>query len=272
MNFIYDNDWLNREPPYAFKWDHLLIIFLFISIGVLAAFLLKKKSKRTIKIVLISLWAFYVALQIFYYTVIYIRSFNNPSEYPFNIETMLPLHSCLMFMYVFPFAMFSKNKYVKTAACNFLVIVNMIMGFITLFVGCPAAGCSALSFFGLQTLIYHALDVVVPLIMLITGYYDIQKNDVKYGLIVFGLLSITVYTFDAITGADYFYFYDGHNFPVFDFISKNVPHIVWTLIVLSCYIITAFATHYAVIGIKYLVDKNKKAPVEEPDEPMQEQQ
>lgn len=257
MDFIYKTDWLNREPPYAFKWDHFLIIVLFLSLGVLLAFLLRKKDKRTIKIVLISFWGFYIFLQILYYSFIYARTIQNPTQYPFNIRTMLPLHSCLMFMYVFPFAIFSKNEIIKKAASNFLVIVNMIMGFITLFVGCPG-GNSALSFFGLQTLAYHSIDVIVPLIMLITGFYDIKKNDVFYGLIVFALLAVSVWVFDAIAGCDYFYFYDGSTFPVFDFISTKVPPIVWTLIVTSCYVITAFITNYLVIGIKYLVNKKKE--------------
>ena len=32
--------------------------------------------------------------------------------------------------------MFCKNPIIKTAASNFLVVINMIIGFITLFVGC----------------------------------------------------------------------------------------------------------------------------------------
>ena len=115
MDFLYQADWLNRQPPYAFTWDHFLIIVLFLSLGVLLAFLLRKKDKHTIKIVLISLWSFYIFLQVFYYTLIYARTIAHPDQYPFNIRTMLPLHSCLMFMYVFPFAMFSKNEIIKKA-------------------------------------------------------------------------------------------------------------------------------------------------------------
>lgn len=259
-NFIENKDWLGRGlSTYAFGWDHFLFIFVAISLGVLAAFLLKGKPRKVVKIVLISLWGFYVTLELFTYIYLY----SHPDLHPFNIEENLPLHSCLMCMYIFPIAIFAKNKYVQTAACNFLVIINMIMGFITMFVGCPAPGCSPFSFFGFQTLAYHALDVIIPLIMLVTGYYDIKKNDVYLGLLVFGTLSTVVYIFDAITGCDYFYFYDGHKFPVFDFISKAVPHhTIWSLIVMASYVITAFVMHFAVIGIKYLINKHKKKPKE----------
>lgn len=257
MEFFDRADWLNREAPYAFQWDHFLFIGIILLIGVGLCFLLKNKDKKTIKIVLISIWAFYVTIQVFNYTLIYTQTAMNPDKYPFNIETMLPLHSCLMFMYVFPIAMFAKNRIIKTAACNFLVVVNMIMGFITLFVGCPPVGRSALSFFGVYTFLYHGIDVIVPLVMVVTRFYEIERKDIYYGISLFGIIGLMVWIFDAITGCDYFYFYDGHTFPVFAFISENVPSIVWTLIVTSCYVITAFVIHFVVIGIKYYINQRK---------------
>ena len=184
---------------------------------------------------------------------------TDPTNHPFRLDSKLPLHSCLMFFYLFPVAMFAKNKTNQLAARNFLVIVNMIMGFITLFVGCPSAGTSALSFDGVQILTYHGIIVIVPLIMVVTNYYDIQKNDWKYGLALFGILGTIIWIFDAIAGCDYFFFYDGHTFQAFKFISENVHHLAWSLIVISCYVITAFATHFLIIGIKYLINKKRSA-------------
>lgn len=257
MGFFADKDWLHRTPSYAFQWDHILFIILTIIVATFLAIFLRKKSHKTIHIILISLWAFYILVVVTYYAYIYSQVISDSTNHPFDIRSMLPLHSCLMFMYVCPFALFNKNKIIRTAASNFLVIVNMIMGFITLFVGCPPVGYSALSFHGLQSLTYHALDVIVPLIMISTKYYDIQKKDFLYGLAVFGILGLTVWIFDAIAHCDYFYFFDGSTFPVFKFISEKVPHIVWTLIVTSCYVITAIATHFSVIGIKYLINLKK---------------
>ena len=256
MDFFLANDWLHREgPSYAFKWDHLLVIGLIVVIGVFLSLFLRKKSEKTIKITMIVLWGIGAFVSGFYYTFIYILCITKTAGFVFNIETMLPLHSCLMFYYLFPVALFAKNKYIKLAANNFLVVVNMIMGFITLFVGCPGNGYSAFSFFGLQTLIYHGIIVIVPLIMLVTNYYDLKKEDLKFGLLAFASLGLTVWIFDAIAGCDYFYFYDGHTFPVFKFISENVPHIVWTLIVTSCYVLTAIIVHYLVVLIKHLIHK-----------------
>ena len=257
MNFFNTPDWLNRPGPYAFTLDHLLMVFGLLALGVVLALFLRNKEQKIIKIVLICLWAFGVLIETFYYGVTYIQCIIDPTNHPFNIEGMLPFHSCLMFMYVFPFAIFSKNKIVKTAACNFLVIINMIIGFITLFVGVPPVGSSVFSFVGMQSLIIHILIVVVPFTMVVTNIYDIQIKDIKYGLASFGILSIIMWTFDAITGCDYFYFYDGHTFPVLKIISENVPAIVWTLIVVSCYVITGCAIHFLIIWLKSIL-KNKK--------------
>ena len=258
MDFFNSPDWLNREGPYAFTLDHLLMVFGLLALGVVLALFLRKKDQRTIKIVLVCLWAFGVAIEVLYYGVTYVQCIMDYVNHPFEIEKMLPFHSCLMFMYVFPFAIFSKNKTIKTAACNFLVIINMIIGFITLFVGVPPVGSSVFSFVGMQSLIIHILIVIVPLTMVITGVYDIQLNDIKYGLMLFSLLSIVMWTFDAFTGCDYFYFYDGHTFPVLKIISENVHHLVWTLIVVSCYVITGCAIHFLIIGIKYFLFKNRE--------------
>lgn len=258
MDFFTSHDWLNRPgPTYAFKLDHILFIVIGLLIGVGLCFLLFKKDKKVIKITLISIWALAVAIEVFYYGYQYISCINGSMT--FDIEKMLPFHSCLMFLYVFPVAMFAKNKIIKTAACNFLVVINMIIGFITLFVGCPPVGDSALSFAGFQSLLEHVIIVIVPLIMVVTGYYDIQIKDIRLGLLVFAALGLTMWIFDAITGCDYFYFYDGHTFPVLKIISENVPPIVWTLIVVFCYTFTGCAIHFLIIGIKYLINKRKLA-------------
>ena len=257
MDFFDAKDWLHRNPPYAFQWDHLLFVILGLAVGVFLAFFLKNKDKKVTKIVLVSLWAFATLVVTAYYICLYILCGVDPVGHPFAIDQMLPFHSCLMFMYVFPVAMFVRNPMIKKMANNFLVVINMIIGFITLFVGCPPAGSSALSFNGIQSMIIHVTIVIVPLIMLVTNYYDIQKGDLIYGLLLFAILSVTMWTFDALTGCDYFFFYDGHTFPVLSFISDNVPNIVWTLIVVTCYTLTGIMFHYLIIFIKTYFQNRK---------------
>lgn len=259
MDFFLSTDWLNRPGPYGFKWDHLVSVLVFMALGLLLTFLIRKKDKKTVHITLVILWAVATTVEMGYFITRWTICAIDPVNNPFQIDYMLPLHSCFMFMFVCPFALFVKNKYVKTAACNFLVVVNMIMGFITLFVGCPTKGYSALSFVGMISIFYHALIVIVPLLMLLSGYYDIQKKDIKFGLALFGVLALLVWIFDAASGSDYFYIYDGHCFGILYEISENVPHLVWTLLIVTCYVLTALIVHFFVIWIKSLLSKRKEA-------------
>lgn len=251
MDFLLIRDLLNRAGPnYQFKWDHFLLVFVLLALGVLLAFYLKNKDQKTIKIWLFSLWGVSVFVGLTYYALIFFAAYKEIENFSFSLDILLPLHSCFMFVFIFPVAMFAKNKYVRKSASSFIVIVNMIMGFITLFVGCPIPGFAAFSFFGIQTIVYHSIIAIVPFTMMITGVYDIQREDLKFGLLTFAILATAVWIFDHFTGCDYFYIYDGHSFPVFQFISDNVHHLVWTLITVSVYVITAIATHFFAIIIK----------------------
>ena len=264
MDFFTKHDWFDRPGPYQFTLEHFMFILLSILVGVLLCFLLMKKDKKIIRRVLIILWLIAVGVEVGYYAVEYYLCFTG--EYTFNFQTMLPLHSCSMFMYVFPIAIWAKNPVIKKAASNFLVVVNMIMGFITMFVGCPGPGYSTFSFHGQQILIYHALIFIVPLIMVVTNYYDLEKNDYRYGIGFFLILALAMWIFDAISGSDYFYIYDGKNFGVLYEISENVPHLVWTLITVSCYVITALIIHFLIFGVKYWIKKKKEQKVDEPSQ------
>ena len=259
MDFFNSHDWLNRGGyDYIFHLDHIiyLIIALLVTVGL--CFLLYNKDKATVKKTLVIIWMVAITLMVVYYGEQYIQCLINPSGFPFVLETMLPFHSCLMFMYLFPFAMFSKNDIIRRAANNFIVVINMTIGFITMFIGCPLLGYATLSFTGLQSLLLHTVIYLVPLIMLVTGLYELKLKDLYYGVALFVILALIMWIFDAITGCDYFYHYDGHTFPVLKVISENVPHLVWTLIVVSCYVITGITMHTIIIFIKYLAKKKDR--------------
>lgn len=257
MNFFLNRDWFNRPGPYAFTPEHFIFIAISVVIGVLLGFFLRKVSKKTVRIVCIALWATVVAIDLWKWIIVWTCVVKG-IEGPFDPTILLPLHSCSMFMYIFPLAFFVKNDMIKRASNSFLISVNMIMGFITLFVGFSGKGCSVFSFFGMHTLIYHALIFIVPLVMLMTGIYKPEVKDIYYGVGLFLILATIVWTYDAITKMDYMYIYDGHTFGVFKFIYENVHHMVWTLITVSAYIITAFATHFLAIGIARLIAKFHK--------------
>ena len=82
-------------------------------------------------------------------------------------------------------------------------------------------------------------------------------------MLLFICLAITIWIFDSITGCDYFYIYDGHTFGVLYVISDNVPHIVCTLITVTCYILTGIIIHYLIYFVKKAVYKDKFVETED---------
>ena len=259
MDFFANPDWFSRNGPYAFTLEHFLFIVIATLLAFASAFLLRKAKHSAVTKVLIGIWIAVVSIDVFKWAVLYILVATRPEEYPFSLDTMLPLHSCSMFMYVFPLAIFTKNKVISLSAKSFLVNVNMIMGYITMFVGFAGKKSSVFSFFGLHTLLYHALIFTAPLIMVVTEYYRPKKKDILYGLGMFGVLGALTLTFDIITGCDYWYFYDGHTFGVLKVIYENVPHfLIWTLIVVTCYILTALIMHFLILGAFALKDRHQR--------------
>ena len=94
--------------------------------------------------------------------------------------------------------------------------------------------------------------------LIVTNYYDLQKEDIKYGLGLFGILALSIWVFDAIAGCDYFYIYNGDTFGVLYVISDNVHHLVWTLITVTCYVLTALIIHFLIYGIKTKISSKKE--------------
>ena len=119
MDFFTTHDWLNRPgPSYAFKLDHILFVVIGLLIGVGLCFLLRKKDQKVVRITLISIWAFAVLIELIYYGVTYAICAIDPVNHPFVLEKMLPFHSCLMFLYVFPVAMFCNLRIAALLAGN----------------------------------------------------------------------------------------------------------------------------------------------------------
>ena len=96
MEFFDAHDWLNRVGPYAFTWDHLLMVFGLLALGVLLALFLRKKEQRVVRIVLICLWAFGVAIETSRGNIVYTSDFivdysvKNPA-YIFDLKALAEL-------------------------------------------------------------------------------------------------------------------------------------------------------------------------------------
>lgn len=219
--------------------------------------LLRKLPTNKVEKVLIGLWIFYLVYDVVKYCISWSGTWIDNE--PFNITTAMPLHTCSSFWYVAPIAFFSKNEKVKNAACCFLCTINMFDGIIGMFMATAMMSCySMFSFYGSQTMIYHAILFIALSIMLVTGYYKPQKKHLWSGYLCFLAIAIPVFVFDCIFKADYMYIYDCSLLDIFKFISDAMPHrLLWTLIAFIAYFIIDVVFHYTAIGVGALYNKRK---------------
>ncbi len=252
-------DWFGRSGPYLFNAEHIIFLVLVTFVGgIFLPLLLRKAEEKTIRKILIGLWIFALVIDIIKWGSIWVDDIVNHEE--FSVGGQLPLHFCSMFLYVMPFMLFCKNQKVKTAVANFICTVSMLMGYMAMYLSTwMMNNFSLFSFPGMHTMLYHAVLFIVPMIMLITGYYKPKWKDMLGGMAVFGIIAVIMIIFDNIFTVDYMYLYDESSLGTFHFISQNVPHrFIWTGIAVLGYLASVALILSCIMGIQKLCCKSKK--------------
>ena len=257
MNFFNATDWFGREGNFLFSPEHIIFIVLATALGILLPLMLRKKSTKTIKGVLIGLWVFALVFDLLKWGNIWICDITGADT--FKLASHLPLHFCSMFLYVAPIALFAKNQKLKTAATNFVCTVSMLMGYMSLFLSTAMmSSYSLFSFNGMHTMVYHAILFIFPMTMLLTRFYKPKWKDMLGGIVVVLIICAIMITFDNIFAVDYMYLYDESTLGVFHFISQNVPRVVWIVIAVLGYVASVALIHSIVMGILALCKKKSE--------------
>lgn len=259
-NFFSTRDWLGRtDESFLFNFEHIAFIVMAFIIGIVLPLILRKAkvSRKTVHIVLICLWASCVVWDLVKWLWGMIPVFKGIEG--FNVASGMPFHTCSVFMFVAPFALFAKGK-VRTAASSFLTELSLITGFVSLILSFAMMNCySVFSFYGLHTMVYHSILYIMPMTMLITGYYKPQKKDFLYGFVAFLVVFVIIFTFNNIYHTDYMYTYDGSTFEIFKSISQNVHRHVWTLLSVAAYFIIIVVSHVVIMLFQRLGKRNESA-------------
>ena len=262
MEFLFERDWLGREEAmggFLYAPEYLIFFAIVTITAIVLPILLRRVSDKRVRTVMICLWIFALVMDIFRWSIGWVYDAMHGIE--ISVGSALPLHTCSTFMYTAPIAIFSKNEKIKAAVCNYLCTINLFGGIVGMYMGTAMMYYySMASFYGPEHMIYHAIVIILPLIMLVTGYYKPKKNDMWLGLLVFAIIAIPTFIFDSIFQVDYMYIYDGSTLEPFKAIANAVPHrLVWTLIALVGYIAITALLQFIAIGVRMLHDKVKKA-------------
>lgn len=109
-------------------------------------------------------------------------------------------------------------------------------------------------------MVYHAIVIIMPMIMLISGFYKPEGHDYLLGFLVFLAIGIPTFIFNTIFATDYMYTYDGSTLEPFKWLAEMMPHrLLWTLVAVFGYFLLAVMFHYAAVGIRKLSEKIKES-------------
>lgn len=260
FDFINNGDLLGRDLDSYLYHPEYLIYFVLSAVAAFAlAFYLKKKDRAAVHRWLVGLWLGMLLLDVTKWGICYAEMIVKGEALEFAID--LPLHTCSTIWYTAPIALFARRQGVRRSVCAFLCTINLFGGAIGMYMGTAMMHCYSLfSYFGGQMMLYHTLVMLIPLVMLVSGYYRPEGRDYLRAFFVFLCIATPTYLLNAIFGGDYMYVYDGLSLPPFLFIAENVPHrLVWTAIALAGYFLIAVIFHYLPIGIRALSARVKAA-------------
>ena len=206
-----------------------IVFMIVLTIGVpLLAFILRKMDKKKMKVLFIVLWITISTLEV---VKIIWESCTNPNG--FEVTGILPLYICSIFMYIMPFAIWSKEgSFLRRMSCSYICTINLIGGLVNfVYPANVLSNYSCISFAGLHTLFYHGTMVFVALLMLFSNYYNFGNiKDFILAFIPLAIVSIPANIVNFTFNASYMFFRGG--FP-FSIISDHMAWWVW-LIVLYC--------------------------------------
>ena len=264
MDFLFERDWLGRAEEmgnFLYAPEYIVFFVIVTLTAIILPIMLRRVSDKKVRTVMICLWVSALVMDVVRWSIGPIYDAMNGT--PMNVGSALPLHTCSTLMYTAPIAIFAKNEKIKTAVCNYLCTINLFGGIVGMYMGTAMMWTySMASFYGPEHMIYHAIAIIIPLIMLVTGFYKPKAKDMWLGLLVFVIIATPVFIFDNIFGADYMYIYDGSTLEPFKAIANAMPHRhVWTLIAIAGYIGITAILQFIAIGIRVLHDKVMKKNV-----------
>lgn len=219
---------------------HFVVMAIMIVAVPLLAFLCRKMSKKKLKILFAVLW---IVMSGFEIAKIVWESCTNPGG--FEPGGILPLYVCSIFIYIMPFAIWTKEgSLARRSACGYLCTTNMVGGLVNfVYPANVLSNYSAISFAGLHALVFHATMVFVALLMLFSGYYSLTNiKDAALAFLPLFAVSIIANIINFTLPADYMFFH-GWFFP-FTLISAHMP--VW------CFVILLYAIYFLLPYLFYL--------------------
>ena len=264
MNWFTTSDLLKRTGPFVYSLDYIIwyAVLGLLLVGAVI-WLVKKGTPKIVKILLIVLWAIAVAFDLAKLILAIVNGFV--------LTGSLPLYICSIFMYAMPFALWGKGK-IKEMACTYVCTIGLFGALMNYVVPSVTLNYSLFSFWGLHTTIYHSMLLIVPFVMLCTGYHKIKIKDFGWAFLGFVILTISVVAIDYIIKADYMYFRTAETTSLgFVMNIAAATSWFWPVLMYVGYAVVQIVMTSLVIGIVALVRLIKKSCTKAPNETITEE-
>lgn len=252
MSFFTSEDWFGRSGPFAYNIEYIVFIALSVVFAFVLPILLRKTQKKTIKIVLISLWLLAVILDVTKYTYHFVHDISSGNVAIANLD--FPLWTCSIFLYIMPIVLFCKNEKISRACSAFVCTISLFAGIVNFAIPCEE---SLFSFFGMHKTLYHYILMLTPAIMLGTGYIKLKLKDVFGAMAVFVIFGIPVYIFNVIFNQDYMFTYNGSFLPI-DMSTIITIKPLYTLLSIILHILITLLCIGIDIGVRRIFRKKSK--------------
>lgn len=214
---------------YLYKTGHLIFLAIAIPSLIFLIYFLRNMEKAKFEKFLKISW---VAITLTEIVKVVWMSFSLGY---FDFGSMMSLYPCSTFMYIMPFAIYSKHDKIKQASLAYIATFVLFGGLTNFFVADVLRDYPVLSFQGFHTLIYHYWILLVGILLWVTKYYQPRKKDAEYAFLLLVVISIPIIIIDKIWNYNYFWYQDGGTTPL-NIISQFFPnHWVWTVVMLLLY-------------------------------------
>lgn len=252
MKEFYDScDWLGRTGPFNDFLEYKLFYLLFAAAAIFAViFLVKKKNPKLTKIALITIWVINLVFDMF-------KLYGLSLDGNFNVGGDMLLYICSLFLYAMPFALWGKEK-LKNIACTFICTIGLFGAIMNFAFPGVIDSNSLFSFWGIHTTVYHLNLLLVPAIMIATGYFKVNWRNFGWAFLFFFIMTIPALFFNFMADTDWMYLKYGYGLP-FPFVSSitQVSTTLWTLIAYVGYALIQALLLVLIWGIGKLVEKIK---------------
>ncbi len=227
-NFFDYKDFIPAEDKQNVMWSlsHILFIILASLAIILLCIFLRKTKKEKIDRYLKILSVVMIVLEII--KISWESYWDIKMGHGFNINGLLPLYTCSMFMYVLPFVAWGKGK-VKEIALAFLTTLSIFAG-LTNFVMPPIFNdYPFFSYASFMSLNYHFLMVFTGFFLIVSKYYMPNIKSIFKAFIPVLIFSALVIPFDYYMyyvkdnpWVDYMQYLHAYNVPVLQDVARGL--------------------------------------------------